>query len=156
MSLKCNLFIFLSFSKYSRCKVTIVKKGAEIVGEVFAKLIKVSKYASLSQKRFVICLHFFKESKMDELKELNRKVVAKCFDPSTLTDILDQINQQLHGVDVWSTLPHLVSQAIDAIESISIDNGFEELWSQIEPTIDEQLQKWEECVKQEDQSLVAK
>lgn len=118
------------------CKVTIVKNGAEIVGEVFAKLIK--------------------ESKMDELKELNRKVVAKCFDPSTLTDILGQINQQLHGVDVWSTLPDLVSQAIDAIENISVDNGFEELWSQNEPKIDEHLQKWEECVKQEDQSLVAK
>lgn len=93
---------------------------------------------------------------MDEIKELNRQVVAKCFDPSTLTDILDQINQQLHGVDVWSMLPDLVSQAIDAIENLSVDNGFEELWSQIEPTIDEQLQKWEECVKQEDQSLVAK
>lgn len=93
---------------------------------------------------------------MDLLKEIVVQVKAKCYDQSIFTAIFDQINQHLKDVTVWELLPELVSEGIDALEDISRSNGFEELWTKIEPQLDEQLAKWEECVAQEDKSLVAK
>lgn len=81
--------------------------------------------------------------------------MTKCFDKSIFSAVFEQLNQHFNDVTVWEMLPDLTSEVIDTLEDLSKSNGFDELWSQFEPKLDEQLESWEKCVEQDDPSLVA-
>lgn len=81
--------------------------------------------------------------------------MAKCFDKSIFSAVFEQLNQHFNEVTVWEMLPDLTSEVINTLEDLSKSNGFDELWSQFEPKLDEQLENWEKCIEQDDPSLVA-
>lgn len=92
---------------------------------------------------------------MDLLKDIQSNVMAKCFDKSIFSAVFEQLNQHFNEVTVWEMLPDLTSEVINTLEDLSKSNGFDELWSQFEPKLDEQLENWEKCIEQDDPSLVA-